>query len=158
MSEFKFAPYALVLDENGNKIGPVKIKEAQVLAQESGLDLVEVDRQNNISICRITDRGKWLYEQKKKTKKPSHAPTLKEMRFRVRIDPHDQATKINHIHRFLEKGSDVRITVEMRGREKANKALATEKLNAILAALPEVRTDPVITTDERLSILVHPKR
>lgn len=112
-------------------------RDAKALANDRNLDLVQVNKDNTVHVYKIMDYGKFKYEQKKhKQKKTSHP--LKEMSFKVRIDPHDMNIKINRIKSFLSKGSDVKITVTMRGRERASPRLAEDKLNEILAALGDL--------------------
>jgi translation initiation factor IF-3 len=89
-------------------------------AQEAGLDLVEVAPTSEPPVCRIMDYGKYLYEQKRKTKlsqKKQHAVSLKEIRLRPKIDDHDRSIKVEHAAKFLEKGHKVQFTMLFRGRE-----------------------------------------
>lgn len=126
----------LVLDDNGTNLGRMPYRDAKSLANSRNLDLVQVNKDNNKSavVYKIMDHGRYKYNQKKhKQKKVIHP--LKEMSFRIRIDTHDLQTKINQIKNFLSKGSDVKITVTMRGRERASPQLAEEKLDSILAEL-----------------------
>jgi len=91
-----------------------------IRAKEVGLDLVEVSPTAEPPVCRIMDHGKWLYEQKRKTKlsqKKQHTITLKEIRLRPKIDEHDLIIKVNHACKFLEKGHKVQFTMLFRGRE-----------------------------------------
>ena len=94
--------------------------EALNRAREIGLDLVEVSPSAEPPVCRLMDYGKWLYEQKRKehmAHKKQHTVVLKEIRLRPKIDPHDQAIKLNHARKFLEKGNRVQFTMLFRGRE-----------------------------------------
>ncbi len=128
----------LVLDPNGTNLGNMSYKSAQQLAADRDLDLVQVNKNNGeLSVYKIMDRGKWQYLKKKGQKKP-HSHVLKEMNFRVRIDDHDREVKINHIKRFLSKGMDVKISVQMRGREKANPTFARQKMDDILSELDDL--------------------
>jgi len=121
----------LVLDENGTNLGRMPYRDAQALASSRSLDLVSVNKKDGVEVFKIMDYGKWKYEKKKhKQKKPSLP--VKEMNFKMRIDPHDQEIKVKRIKSFLDKGADVKITVTMRGREKANPRLAHDKMDEIL--------------------------
>lgn len=132
-----FAPDSLVIREDGSRSARMSTNQAQQIAQENGLDLIEVDRQGDLSICRIMDRGKWEYEQKKKLKKEhSHHAQQKEIKISVRIDAHDLDIKINKIRQLLDKKSDVKIVVEMRGREKYNPVAAMDMMNQIISSVP----------------------
>lgn len=157
LDNHRFSPEALVLDSEGNKIGHMKIGQAKSLAREQGLDLVEIDRQGNLSVVRIMDKGKWLYEQKKNAKKQvQHSAPQKEMKFRMRIDPHDLTIKCNKIQKFLEKGSDVHIVIEMRGRERANPSFAEEFMNKIIGRFPDSKVDKIKKTRSNVSTILHP--
>ncbi|MHA2279336.1 MAG: translation initiation factor IF-3 [Promethearchaeota archaeon] len=125
----------LVLDEDGTNLGHMLYCDARSLAISRNLDLVQVNKnKSEVEVFKIMDHGKWKYEKKKnKQKKPHHR--TKEMNFKVRIDEHDQRIKINRIKTFLEKGDDVKITVIMRGREKANPTFAHQKMDEILQSL-----------------------
>lgn len=128
----------LVIDNNGQSLGYLTLKYAQDMARNAGLDLIEVSKQNGQSVFKIGDKGKWLYEQKKKNKhhkQVNHA--LKEVQFGMRIGQHDENVKIAHIIKFLDKGHPVKVVVEMKGREKAFRSLAFNKLNSIMTKLSE---------------------
>lgn len=106
-------------------------RDAKSLALSRDLDLVQVNKDGTF---KIMDHGKYKYDRKKNKQKKTAQP-LKEMTFKMRIDPHDVGIKINQIKRFLLKGSDVKIAVTMRGRERASPQLAQEKLDSILKEL-----------------------
>lgn len=156
----RFSTEVIVLESDGKMVGKMHFREAQRLATEQGLDLVQVATQEKLSVCKIMDRGKWLYDQKKKkakSKKTTHQ--LKEVQFGMRIDSHDQETKVGHINRFLEKGHDVRIVVEMKGRERAHPDLAVSKLDEILNELNcEIKVDSRRRTPRHISIIIKPKK
>jgi translation initiation factor IF-3 len=123
----------LVLDENGNNLGRMPYRDAKSLATSRNLDLVQVNKKGEIEVFKIMDYGKYKYDKKKHKQKKNPHP-VKEMNFKMRIDPHDQEIKIKRIKSFLEKGADVKISVTMRGREKANPRLAHQKMDQILEA------------------------
>lgn len=128
----------LVLDPNGTNLGNMSYQSAQQLAIDRNLDLVQINKNNGeLPVYKIMDRGKWQY-LKKKGQKKSSSQVLKEINFRVRIDDRDREIKINHIKRFLSKGMDVKIAVQMRGREKANPSFAKEKMDTILSELNDL--------------------
>lgn len=157
----RFSTEVIVLESDGNMLGRMHFREAQKLAKEKGLDLVQVGKQKETSVCKIMDRGKWLYDQKKKKKNNQKKNThqIKEMQFGLRIDQHDQDTKIGHIQKFLEKGHDVRVVISMKGREKAHPELAFEKLDEILNELNcEVKGDSRRKTGRSVSVLIRPKK
>ncbi len=105
------------------------------------LDLVEVSPNAEPPVCRIMDFGRWLYEQKRKVKqnqKKQHSVTLKEIRFRPKIDDHDRDIKVNHASKFLAKGHKVQFTIMFRGREMMHLDHGFEMFNEILESLNEV--------------------
>ena len=141
-----------VIDENKNQLGVISLEEALSLANEKSLDLVEVAPQANPPVCRIMDYGKFLYELHKKAheaKKHQKQIQVKEIKFRPKISIHDYNFKIRHVQRFLTEGNKVKITVMLRGREKAKPELAHVILNRVLEDVKElgmrdgnIRTQP----------------
>lgn len=128
------APEVRIIDEDKSQVGILSIEEALGLAQDKGLDLVEVAPQANPPVCRVMDYGKFLYEQHKKAqeaKKHQKNIQVKEIKFRPKISIHDYTFKIKHVQRFLNDGNKVKITVMLRGREKAKPELARAILNRV---------------------------
>ena len=144
----------IVINLSGDVEHMNKIRASQ-LARDHGLDLVEVNRNNGTSVYKIMDKGKWKYDQKKKSKK-SHASIQKQMKFGVRIEKHDFDTKISHIRKFISKGHDVSIIVMMRGRERAHPEIARAKMSTILSCFDElIRYKDIKSTNNAVSVLVH---
>ncbi|MCD6384596.1 translation initiation factor IF-3 [Candidatus Sumerlaeota bacterium] len=134
------SPRVRLIDAEGNQVGIVTIQEAQKLASESGLDLVEVAPDANPPVCKIIDFKKYLYAQKRKqrqAKKRQHSE-LKEIKFRPAIDKHDYETKVRHIREFLANGYKVKVTLVYRGREKTHRELGEKLIEQILADLSDV--------------------
>ena len=132
----------LIVDEGDNH-GVVPLAEALRIATEKNLDLVEVAEDARPPVCRIMDYGKWRYEQEQKAKqarKHQLTITIKEIKFRPKIDPHDYATKRGHVLRFLEHRDKVKVTIMFRGRE----LLHPERGEAILLRLAEEMKDLAI--------------
>lgn len=154
MSEKNMSSEVLVLDSEGNSLGRMKLFAAHNLAQEQGLDVVAFSKGD---VVKIMDKGKWLYEQKKQNKKV-HQPPQKEMQFSTRIDPHDLTIKLDKIQRFLEKGSDVRVVIEMRGREKANPFVASEMMDSIILKFEAFKHDAIKKTSSNVSTILHHNR
>lgn len=114
-------------------------EEAIVLAQEEGLDLVEVAANSRPPVCRIMDYGKYKYEQKKKkTNRPSHSATLKEIKLRPGTDQHDLNFKLNNVRKFLIEGDKVKVTVMFRGREMVHKSRGRDQLEEVIKQLGSV--------------------
>lgn len=129
-----------MVGSNGEQVGIVKFEEAVRLAKTEELDVVLVADKTEPPVCRIMDFGKLVYEQKKKVKdqkKHHHAQKVKEIKFRVNIDPHDYQIKVNHAIEFFEKGYKVKITLMFRGREMAHKDIGFEIINKIIEELKE---------------------
>ncbi len=141
-----------IIDEEKKQVGILSVNEALALAQERDLDLVEVAPQANPPVCRIMDYGKFLYEQHKKAqeaKKHQKNVQVKEIKFRPKISIHDYTFKIRHVQRFLNEGNKVKITVMLRGREKAKPELAHIILDRVFADVEDlgqrdgnIRTQP----------------
>jgi len=124
-----------VIDDEKRQLGVLPLSEALNLARQKGLDLVEVAPEAKPPVCRMMDYGKFLYEQHKRAheaKKHQKQSQLKEIKFRPKISGHDYQFKLKHIQRFLEEGNKVKITVMLRGREKARPELGQQVLVRLL--------------------------
>ena len=112
-----------LIDFEGNQMGVYPVSQAQRIADEAGLDLVEIAPNANPPVCRIMDYGKFKYDQAIKAKQARKNQTkieIKEMKFRPKIDVGDYTTKKKHVLRFLDAGNKVKITIMFRGREMAH--------------------------------------
>ncbi len=108
---------------DGSQLGIYSNADAQRIAEDQNLDLVEIAPNAEPPVCRIMDYGKYKYEQAVKAKKARKNQTkieVKEMKFRPKIDVGDYNTKKGHVLRFLNKGNKVKITIMFRGREMAH--------------------------------------
>lgn len=109
-----------VIDEQGSQIGVMNPRDAMKLADEKGLDLVEVSPGAKPPVCRIMDYGKYRYEQNKKereTRKNQKVISIKEVKLRPNIEDHDFNTKVRNAAKFLVAGDKVKVTIMFRGRE-----------------------------------------
>jgi translation initiation factor IF-3 len=141
-----------IIDEEKKQLGIFSLSEGLELAKEKSLDLVEVAPQADPPVCRIMDYGKYLYELHKKAqeaKKHQKQIQVKEIKFRPKISIHDYNFKIRHVQRFLKEGNKVKITVMLRGREKAKPELAHQILDRVFEDVMElghqdggIRTQP----------------
>jgi translation initiation factor IF-3 len=107
-------------------------------AVELGLDLVEVSPESRPPVCRIMDYGKFKYAQKKKTaeaRKNQTSLTIKEVKFRPKIEDHDFVTKVEHIKRFLGEGHKTKVTMMFRGREITHQDIARRILERVVQDL-----------------------
>ena len=126
-------PQIRVINEDGKMLGIMSPKEALTIAKEHGLDLVEIVADAKPPVCKIIEYGKYKYEQSKKQgSSASKKSKFKEIKFHPRIDEHDYKTKLKKICEFLEKGSQVRVAVEFRGREMQYKHLGNELLDRVI--------------------------
>lgn len=127
-----------LIADNGEQLGVVSAQEANRMARERGLDLIEISPNASPPVCKIMDYGKFMYREKKKTaqsKKKQAVVLLKEIKFRPKTDVHDINFKVKHILRFLEEGHRVKLTIAFRGREMAFKEKGFELLNKIMGLL-----------------------
>ncbi|WP_320176148.1 translation initiation factor IF-3 [Maridesulfovibrio sp.] len=114
----------MVIDDEGNQLGVLPTREALEIAQDRGLDLVEVAEKADPPVCKIMDYGKFKYQQQKRkqeAKKKQTVIQIKEVKFRPKTDEHDYQTKLKHIRRFLEGGDRCKVTIFFRGREIVHK-------------------------------------
>jgi translation initiation factor IF-3 len=112
-----------------------------LLAEEAGLDLVEISPNATPPVAKIMDFGKYKYEQdvrRKESRRKTSNVVIKEMKFRPKIDEHDYSTKTKHVERFLNEGSKVKITIMFRGREMAHPELGKKILDRIAEQVKDV--------------------
>jgi len=128
----------MVIGADGEQLGVMVPAEALVLAEEEGLDLVEVAATSRPPVCRIMDYGKYKYEQKKKAGKPAHSATLKEIKLRPGTDQHDLNFKLNNVRKFLMEGDKVKVTVMFRGREMVHTARGRAQLVEVTKQLGSI--------------------
>ncbi|HDT14425.1 MAG TPA: translation initiation factor IF-3 [Candidatus Aminicenantes bacterium] len=132
-----------VIDEDRQALGVMPVSQAVQLAKDRGLDLVEIAPNAEPPVCKITDYGKFLYEQRKKdheAKKHQKQIQIKEIKFRPKISVHDYDFKMKHVKRFLGEGNKVKITVMLRGREKQKPELGHQILGRVLGDLKDLAT------------------
>jgi len=123
-----------VVGEDGEQIGVMPSREAVAMAQEKGLDLVEVAPQLAPPVCKFMDYGKYRYEKSKKeklSKKKQISVQLKEMRLRPKTDGHAFNFKLKHIKEFLSQGKKVKVYVHFRGREMVHREFGKKLLEMI---------------------------
>jgi len=122
-------------------LGVLDTSEAQKLAREAGLDLVEVNPKAHPPVCKIMDFGKFKYEEKKRqgdARKRQSSIELKEIKIRPKTDDHDLDFKIKHVRRFIEEGNKVKITCRFRGREITHPEPAQRQLEFIAESVNDV--------------------
>jgi translation initiation factor IF-3 len=122
----------VILGATNQQLGIMKLQDALRRAQSLGLDLVEVAPTANPPVCKIVDFGKYRYDLSKQDKeKKSTTSKLKEIKFRVNIDPHDYLTKVRHAEEFLDKGNKVKFQLQFRGREMSHTELGDQLMRRL---------------------------
>src|SRR4051794_4529723 len=114
--QIRISPIRLIGAE-GEQHGIVPTSQAQEMAREAGMDLVEVSATERPPVCKIMDYGKFKYSQSKKTHQKTHQQKLKEIRVRPKTGDHDIETKVGQAKKFLEQNDKVQVNVLFRGRE-----------------------------------------
>ncbi len=135
------APQVRVIGPDGQQIGIMVTKSAIELADEKGLDLVEIAPQAQPPVCKIIDFGKYQYEQQKKEKlqkKKQHVTVLKEIRLHPNTDTHDFDFKARHAENFIKDGNKVKVSVIFKGRELAYTEHGRKLLEKFIEKLEDV--------------------
>ncbi|AUD60400.1 translation initiation factor IF-3 [Shewanella baltica] len=149
---------------DGEAIGVVSIRDAQNLADEAGVDLVEISPNAEPPVCRIMDYGKFLFDKAKSAKeqkKKQKQVQVKEIKFRPGTDENDYQVKLRNLIRFLEDGDKAKITLRFRGREMAHQNLGMDLLNRIKADLDEyavVESFPKMEGRQAIMVLAPKKK
>jgi translation initiation factor IF-3 len=152
-------------DEDIDSSKTLNFNDVYPIAQERGLDLVEVSNNNGVSVCRIVDYKKFLYDQKKKQKELAQKQKetnkeLKEIRFTSNTDENDVLTKKKHIEGFISKGHKVKLTVFFKGRNityKDRGQILLLKLADELSDLIKVESMPTMS-GKYMSMIIAPKK
>lgn len=111
-------------------------QEALQVAEERGLDLVEISPDADPPVCKVVDWGKYNYQrtkQQQKNRKSTKSLDMKQMRFGLKIGQHDLEIKMNKVAKFLQTGHKVKITVFYRGREQAHKEIGFQLADKVIA-------------------------
>ncbi len=151
-------PSVRVVDEDGEMLGVLPIREALSRAAEAGLDLVEISPNAEPPVCKILDFGKYKYEiQKKKNeaRKKQKVIEVKEIKLRPNIDEHDYEVKMRSVHRFLDEGDKVKVTMRFRGREMVHQEIGLKVLERVRDELEErVKVEQMPRLEGRQMIMV----
>jgi translation initiation factor IF-3 len=130
-----------VIDEAGTMLGVMSVPEGVRLAEDRGLDLIEIAPTANPPTCKIMDYGKWKYENKKKqvaARKNQVIVQVKEVQLRPRTDQHDFETKMKHARRFILDGDKVKVNMRFLGREMAHQEFGMALMNKVVETLKDV--------------------
>jgi translation initiation factor IF-3 len=135
------APEIRLIGADGENVGVVTPARAMQLAEEAGLDLVEISPNATPPVCKIMDFGKFKYETQKKeaeARKKQKIIEIKEVKFRPNTDTHDYEVKMRNVVRFLEDGDKVKVTLRFRGREMAHQDLGRNLLDRVAEDVKEL--------------------
>lgn len=152
-----------VISPEGEQLGILPVDQALAMAEERGLDLVEVAPTARPPVCRIMDYGKYKYEEARKARqarKRQHQVQIKEVKFRPGIELHDFDFKVRHARRFLEEGNKVKATMMFRGRQMAHPELGREVLTRVAEAVGDVgrvESEPVME-GRNMTMILAPRR
>lgn len=136
-------PEVRLVGPDGEQAGIVRVEDALRLAEEAGLDLVEVAPEARPPVAKLMDYGKYKYEAAQKARDARRNQTntqLKEIRFRVKIDDHDFQVKKGHVTRFLEQGDKVKVMIMFRGREQSRPEAGIKLLQRLAEEVQELGT------------------
>jgi translation initiation factor IF-3 len=134
------SPQVRLVDENGEQVGVVSTADALRRATDAGLDLMEVSPNADPPVCKILDYGRFRYEAQKKkneARKKQKVIEVKEIKMRPNIDTHDYEVKMRAIHRFIEEGDKVKVTMRFRGREMVHQELGKQVLDRVREEMEE---------------------
>lgn len=135
-------PEVFLVAADNTQLGVTPTDDARRIAEEAGLDLVEVAPNARPPVCRILDYGKFLYQQKKKerggAKRSKAHSTLKELRVRPAIDPHDLEYRLVQGRKFLEEGHKVQVVCIFRGRQRAHPEMGQKVMDQVAAQLGDI--------------------
>ncbi|MGO8737463.1 translation initiation factor IF-3 [Rhodoblastus sp.] len=148
-----------LIDAEGQNRGVVEIVEALGLAEEDGLDLVEIVPNADPPVCKILDYGKYRFNEQKKAaeaRKKQKVVELKEIKLRPGIDDHDYETKMKAVRRFFEEGDKVKFVLRFRGREMAHQELGfkvLERVKAETGPIAKIELEPSMEGRQMIMIL-----
>jgi translation initiation factor IF-3 len=148
-----------LIDKDGANRGTVATAEAVRLAQEAGLDLVEISPNANPPVCKLMDFGKFKYQEQKKAaeaRKKQKVVEVKEIKFRPMIDDHDYDVKMRSMVRFFEDGDKVKVTLRFRGREMAHQDIGMQLLSRVkedTGKLAKVEQEPRMEGRQMVMVL-----
>ena len=150
-----------LIDADGNMVGIVTPEQANTMAADSGLDLVEISPNASPPVCKIMDFGKFKYDQQKReaeARKKQKTIELKEIKFRPNTDKHDYEVKMRSVTKFLENGDKVKITLRFRGREMAHQELGAELMERVVVDTAHLGKPDVIPKVEgrQMIMIIYP--
>jgi translation initiation factor IF-3 len=152
-------PKIQLIDDEGNNRGVIDTQEALQMAEDAGLDLVEISPNSEPPVCKIVDLGKLKYQSQKKAaeaRKKQKTIEIKEIKMRPNIDTHDYEVKMRAVRRFFEEGDKVKLTLRFRGREMAHLELGMQLLNRVreeVEPIAKVEAEPKLEGRQMMMVL-----
>jgi len=152
-------PQVRLIDEAGEMMGVMSARDALLRAYELGMDLLEISPNAVPPVCKITDYGKYKYEQQKKAneaRKKQKIVEIKEIKMRPNIDTHDYEVKMKAMNRFFEEGDKVKVTLKFRGREMAHQELGMKLLLQVkedTVEIAKVEAEPKLEGRQMMMVL-----
>ena len=152
-------PRIQLINEEGENLGIVPTDEAMKMAEEAGLDLVEISPNSEPPVCKILDLGKLKYANQKKAaeaRKKQKIVEIKEIKMRPNIDTHDYEVKMKAMNRFFEEGDKVKVTLRFRGREMAHMELGMKLLMQVkedTVDIAKVEAEPKLEGRQMMMVL-----
>ena len=148
-----------LIDQDGQNRGTLPFFDALAIAEEAGLDLVEIAPNSDPPVCKILDYGRFRFNEQKKqaeARKKQKTVEVKEIKLRPGIDKHDYDTKMKAVRRFFEEGDKVKLTMRFRGREMAHQDIGyrlLERVKAETATVAKVESEPQLEGRQMIMIL-----
>ena len=148
-----------LIDAEGTNRGVTQLPDAQQLADDAGLDLVEIVPNANPPVCKLLDYGKFRFLEQKKAaeaRKRQKVVEIKEIKLRPGIDDHDYDTKMKAVRRFFEEGDKVKVTLRFRGREMAHQDIGfrlLERVKAETGTIAKVEAEPSMEGRQMVMVL-----
>lgn len=148
-----------LIDQDGNNVGVVSVRDALERAANVDLDLVEVSPSASPPVCKILDFGRYKYEMQKRqneARKKQKTIEVKEIKMRPNIDDHDYNVKMRSIQKFLDEGDKVKVTMRFRGREMAHQELGLkllEKVRDTVADKAKVESSPKMEGRQMIMVI-----
>lgn len=151
-------PQVRLIDQNGEMVGVMSTREALMRAYDVGMDLLEISPNAVPPVCKITDYGKYKYEQQKRAseaRKKQKIVEIKEVKVRPNIDDHDYEVKMKQMRGFIGDGDKVKVTLRFRGREMAHQDLGLKVLERIRNDLGDaIKVEQMPRLENRQMIMV----
>ncbi|OPB30415.1 translation initiation factor IF-3 [Bartonella sp. WD12.1] len=152
-------PCVQLINDEGQNQGIIATQEALAMAADVGLDLVEIVPNAEPPVCKIIDLGKLKYQNQKKaaeTRKKQKTIEVKEIKMRPNVDVHDYEVKLKAVHRFIDHGNKVKITLRFRGREMAHQDLGMKLLQRVkedTSEIAKIESEPKLEGRQMMMVI-----